>query len=74
MNAILKITRGDVIESNWEVTLNWVVRENFSEETTFKFNKYRSQMPRKIRKGSWKKTKSNLWQQRRKGGGEVGRE
>ena len=25
---------------NWEVTLSQAVRENFSEETTFKFNNY----------------------------------
>lgn len=35
MNAIMKITRGNMIESQWEVTLHWVVRKNFSKETTF---------------------------------------
>lgn len=53
-----------MIDSNWEVTLNWVVRENFPEEMTVKFNKYKSQVHGKIRIDSWKETQSNYGQGR----------
>ena len=39
-----------MIESSWEVTLNGAGRENFSVETTFKFNKYKLYIHGKIRK------------------------
>ena len=35
---------------NWEVTLSRAVRENFSEETTFKFNNYELYIHGKIGK------------------------
>lgn len=49
MNAIMTTIQGDMIESGWEVTLNWAGRENFSAET-FKFNKYKLHIHGKIRK------------------------
>lgn len=36
--------------SNWDVTLSQAVRENFSEETTFKFNNYKLYIHGKIGK------------------------
>lgn len=36
--------------SNSEVTLSWAVRENCSEETTFKFNNYKLYIHGKIGK------------------------